>query len=263
MPRKTTNAVALYKPAPLSAESKSAVELYARAAADPAFPLDRLERLMDMKASLIAKDNENAFWHAMGAAQKQMKAIVANANNEQTKSKYATYDQLDAAVRPIYSRHGFMLTFDTEDIDKPDYVRVVCFANCYGHKQRYHIDMPADGKGAKGGDVMTRTHATKSAISYGQSTLLTMIFNLAVRGKRADDDGNAAGAIQLERIDEEQLKTLRALATKGKADLKKFCAIFRIKTLDEMPSAMFDEAVKQLERKVKVAAKPKQEESVL
>ena len=51
--------------------------------------------------------------------------------------------------------------------------------------------MPADGKGAQGRDVMTRTHATGSAVSYGRRYLLLMIFNIAVGGE--DDDGNAAG----------------------------------------------------------------------
>jgi hypothetical protein len=51
--------------------------------------------------------------------------------------------------------------------------------------------MPADGKGAKGGDVMTRTHAAGSAFSYGQRYLLKLIFNIATG---EDDDGNAASA---------------------------------------------------------------------
>src|SRR5262245_41093248 len=41
-----------------------------------------------------------------------------------------------------------------------------------------------------GGDVMSRTHATASACSYGMRYLATMIFNLSID---RDDDGNAAG----------------------------------------------------------------------
>ena len=48
--------------------------------------------------------------------------------------------------------------------------------------------MPADGKGAKGGDVMTKTHATGAAVSYGMRYLLKMIFNVAVG--EDDTDGN-------------------------------------------------------------------------
>ena len=265
MPRKkTSTALTIFKAAPPSVETKQAIELYTRCAADKEFPLERLERVMAMRNALIEKDNENAWLGSMALAQQKMKAIVANANNEQTKSRYATYDQLDAAVRPIYSRFGFMLTFDTEDTDRTDNVRVVCFVSCCGHTRRYHIDIPADGKGAKGGDVMSRTHATKSAISYGQSALLTMIFNLAVSGKR-DDDGNAAGRINVALISDEQLKELQDLAKKGKADLKKFCALFHVKTLNEIPEPLFHAAKEQLQRKVKTttAASKQSEESVL
>src|SRR5262245_59359649 len=41
-----------------------------------------------------------------------------------------------------------------------------------------------------GGDVMSRTHATASVISYGMRYLAVMIFNLSID---RDDDGNAAG----------------------------------------------------------------------
>jgi hypothetical protein len=60
-----------------------------------------------------------------------------------------------------------------------------------GFTRKYLIDMPADGKGAKGNDVMTKTHATGSATQYGMRYLLKMIFNVAIG---EDDDGNAAGS---------------------------------------------------------------------
>jgi hypothetical protein len=111
--------------------------------------------------------------------------------NHQTKSKYASYADLDRAVRPIYSDHGFSLSFDSGDNAPADCVRVVCkVAHRGGHREIHHLDMPADGKGAKGGDVMTKTHATGAAITYGKRYLLGMIFNLAVG---EDDDGNSAG----------------------------------------------------------------------
>ena len=69
-------------------------------------------------------------------------------------------------------------------------VRVLCYVSRGGHTRTYQIDMPADGKGAKGGDVMTKTHATGAAASYGMRYLLKMIFNVAVG--ESDDDGNAA-----------------------------------------------------------------------
>src|SRR5262245_66125437 len=77
-----------------------------------------------------------------------------------------------------------------------------------GYSKSYHLDQPADGKGAKGGDVMTRTHATGSALTYGQRNLTKMIFNIAVS---KDDDGNAASKPPGELITQEQVENLVAL----------------------------------------------------
>src|SRR6185295_11808692 len=63
-------------------------------------------------------------------------------------------------------------------------------AHIDGHTVRKRIDIPADGKGAKGGEVMTRTHATGSAFSYGKRYLLLGTFNVSVGAQ--DDDGNSA-----------------------------------------------------------------------
>lgn len=163
-----------------------------RAARDPAVDIDKLERLLQMQERLQAKQAQVEFDNAMADAQEQMQQVRKDSYNLQTKSRYASYAALDAAMRPVYSRHGFALSFDTEAA-ADSYVRVVCcVAHRGGHRQRHQIDMPADGKGAKGADVMTKTHATGSAVQYGKRYLLGMIFNVAL-SDRPDDDGNAAG----------------------------------------------------------------------
>jgi hypothetical protein len=79
-------------------------------------------------------------------------------------------------------------------------MRVLCDVSRGGHVKTYQIDMPADGKGAKGGDVMTKTHAAGAAASYGMRYLLKMIFNVAVG--EDDNDGNGAGReMEIEEFD--------------------------------------------------------------
>lgn len=164
--------------------------LIERMARDPAVNIDKLERLIAMQERMEAKRAQVEFENAMAAAQEEMTPIRARLENPQTKSLYADYAALDNAVRPIYSKHGFSLSFDTGDGAPAGEVRIVCkVANC-GHREYPHLDIPADGKGARGGDVMTKTHATGAAITYGKRYLLGMIFNLAVT---RDDDGNGAG----------------------------------------------------------------------
>lgn len=150
---------------------------------------ETLGKLMDLQERWEASQAKKNFEEAMQKAQGEMRPVLMNAANDQTKSRYATYEALDSAIRPIYTRHGFTLSFNMADCPIPDQVRIVCEVACGGHSTYPHIDMPADGKGAKGGDVMTRTHATGAAITYGRRYLLGMIFNITTT---KDDDGNGA-----------------------------------------------------------------------
>lgn len=155
--------------------------------------MDMLERLLSMQERITAKQNEDVYSESMALCQSEIEAVTANADNKQTRSRYATYDQLDRAVRPVYSKHGFSLSFGEAESPKPEHVRVTCTVrHRAGHKEHFWKDMPADGKGAKGGDVMTKTHAAGAAQSYGMRYLLKGIFNIAVAAADDDNDGNSA-----------------------------------------------------------------------
>jgi len=167
------------------------LEMIERMASRPATNVDKLERLIALYERATARSEEIAFNAAMASAQAQMRPIAADATNPQTRSRYASYEKLDRSLRPIYTEHGFGLSFDTADSPITDHVRVLCYVtHAMGHARTYRADMPADGKGAKGGDVMTKTHAVGAAISYGMRYLLKMIFNVAVG--EDDTDGNDA-----------------------------------------------------------------------
>jgi hypothetical protein len=162
-----------------------------RAARDSSIDIDKLDRLLLMRERENARVAEQAFNAALAEAQAEMHPVAADSDNPQTRSRYASYAALDRAVRAICTRHGFGLTFNTADAPGPEQARIVCdVCHAGGYTRRYHVDVPVDGKGAKGADVMTKTHAMGSGISYGMRYLLRMIFNLAVC---QDDDGNAAG----------------------------------------------------------------------
>ena len=160
-----------------------------RLAANPDFDVAKLQKLIEMQEHILARNAEQSFNEAMTMAQKEMRPIAADASNPQTRSKYASYAQLDRALRPIYTEHGFGVSYDTADTPLPEHIRVLAYVtHNAGHVRTYRVDMPNDGKGAKGGDVMTKTHATGAAMSYGMRYLLKMIWNVAVG--EDDRDGN-------------------------------------------------------------------------
>ena len=144
------------------------------------------------RSQLKARADEEAFNAAMNKAQGEMGRVSVDAANQQTRSTYATYGQLDKAVRPIYTRHGFSISFNEGDGAPEGHARILAYvSHSAGHTRTYKADIPNDGKGAKGGDVMTKTHATGSAHSYGRRYLLKDIFNIAIGEEDNDGNGNA------------------------------------------------------------------------
>lgn len=172
-------------------ESATILSVIQRAAADPQCDIEKMERLMAMHERMQDKQAETEFNAALSRVQGEMGRIAADATNNQTRSQYATYGKLDSALRPKYTKEGLSLSFGTEPA--PDgMVGMVCFvSHIGGHTREYRAHIPSDGKGAKGGDVMTKTHAFGSGTSYGMRYLLKMIFNVAIGEE--DDDGNSAG----------------------------------------------------------------------
>jgi ERF superfamily len=148
-----------------------------------------MQFLLDTRRALLDEEAEQEFRNYMALAQAEMEPIAKDLENPQTRSRYSSLAALDAAIRPIYTKYGFAVTFDTEPWPEPNNILVVCYVERGRHSRRHQVPMPCDTKGPRGNDVMTKTHATGSAVSYGRRYTLCMGFNLVT----ADDDGNRAG----------------------------------------------------------------------
>jgi hypothetical protein len=181
-----------------------------QSAVDKGASIDTIERLVALQEKMLAKQAEVAYIEAMQRAQMRMEPVRRNAKNPETHSRYSTYEQLDAAVRPIYTGEGFSVSYNTTDSPLAEHMRVLAMVrHIAGHSETFQVDMPVDGKGPKGGAVMTRTHATGSGFSYGRRCLLKAIWNIA----EYDDDGNAAGGASIpEDVVSEHVKRLNACA---------------------------------------------------
>jgi hypothetical protein len=200
-------------------EVKSPLDLLSLALSRDA-AIDVIERLSALQERAMDRDAEMQFNEAMNAVQMELGRVAPDLTNPQTHSRYASYAALDKKIRPIYTKHGFSLSFDSGDSPLPDTVRVLCFVSHKGgHTRKYTgPPMPADGKGAKGGEVMSKTHATGAAMSYGARYLLKYIFNISVGEEDTDgnEDSNGELAEQVEFLQNastpEELKKLYAAA---------------------------------------------------
>ncbi len=153
---------------------------------------DSLEKLLNMQERVLNRNAEQAYYNAMREVQAEMIVISKNRTNSQTNSGYADLSHIQKAVTPVYTKHGFCLSFGTADSPLPEHVRITCdVMHSQGHQRAYMTDIPLDTHGIKGVVNKTGVHGTGSAMSYGQRYLTKLIFNLNTGEE--DDDGNAAG----------------------------------------------------------------------
>lgn len=173
------------------AEQSEFIQMLERVAMKPDIDISKLSALLDMKERILAKQAETDFAASMSAAQADMGRIATDKSNNQTHSKYASYAAIDKEIRPIYTNHGFAMSFGTAISPIAEHALVYCdVSHRGGHTRRYEVNVPVDGKGAKGGDVMTKVHAFGAGIQYGMRYLARAIWNLAI-GEDEDDDGNS------------------------------------------------------------------------
>ncbi len=234
-------------------EVGAVLSMIERVARDPSVDIDRVERMMNLHRELRKEEAERGFNAAMVAVQARMPQVKRDANNDQTRSKYARLETISAAVDPIIAAHGLSLSFGTDTSSMADHYRIVCDVRHGAHKERYFADIPIDGEGMKGTKNKTDTHAFGSTMSYGRRYLKLMIFDISLTNE--DNDGNrrrhdpepqrqpeapAAGGAAV--ITPDQVGQLRdAIHDLGETEAN-FCKVTKIKSLETIRADEFQAA---------------------
>lgn len=166
----------------------SLLNFVARAMADPGINVDKLQALLTIQREIVADEARLQFNRAMSLAQGEMLPVIRDAQNTQTNSKYARLETIDAVIRPIYTRHGFCLEFNSEPIEGPN-ERIVCeVSHVAGHTKKYQLEAAPDMNGLQGKPNKTPLHGLGSTVSYLRRYLVCMMFNIVLKGE--DSDGN-------------------------------------------------------------------------
>ena len=153
--------------------------------------LEVVDRIFAEQRRMIEyRDTEN-FNAALRRIQDRLRPIGKHGDNPETHSKFATAGAIDQMIDGLLQDERMTLTFEPEPHPQPDMLRLVGVLSLGAYSKRYPLDIPVDGKGPKGGGVMSRTHALGSGLTYGKRYLKNIIFNL--RFEEQDDDGNGAG----------------------------------------------------------------------
>lgn len=174
-----------------------------RAARDPNVDVEKMQKLWQMKEHADAIHAKQAYDAAMANLQTELpdipergKAIV----NGQLRYTFALWEDINAAIKPILSKHGFALTFR---IQPGDHIAVTgVLSHKAGHREETSITLPADTSGSK-----NAVQAVASSTSYGKRYTAGALLNLTSHGE--DDD--AFGAVKQE-VDSSWFDALQAAA---------------------------------------------------
>lgn len=193
----------------------SLLNFVAHAVRDPSVDVTKLDALLRMQREIIGADARLQFNRAMSDAQAEMRPVTRDAVNDQTRSKYARLETIDAEIRPIYTRHGFAMSFDSEPIENG--IRIICeVSHREGHSKTYRLEAGLDVAGARGNANKTPMHGLGSSVSYLRRYLKCMVWDLALANE--DNDGNRKPADAGELSGEAQVSALYSLLAECSAD---------------------------------------------
>jgi hypothetical protein len=118
--------------------------------------------------------------------------VSTDSANPLFRSRYASLAGVDNAIRPIYTKYGFSVTFDEHETERGDGLLLIAMVSCGAETRKYRKWIPISSQGLRGREATTPTHAAIGAVTYGRRTLLKMIFNLAEEDTDGNFDRNAA-----------------------------------------------------------------------
>lgn len=221
-------------------------ETLMRAAKDVTIDAQKVRELYQIAREIRRDQAEIAFNAAMSTCQAEMPVIVGRTKNSQTGSFYAALEELDRVARPIYTRHGFALSFGTADCPIQGWYRQTCkVTHRDGHAEDRFADLPPDLVGIKGNPNKTGVQGFGSTMSYGQRYLTKLIFNIVIAGE--DKDGNKQSGADQQPISKEQIANIEALLTELGKDKAKFLKWAKVDSLDQIVVGAYSETIKTLE----------------
>jgi hypothetical protein len=140
--------------------------------------IDVVERLAALQEKQLAREAELLFFQALHAAQQEVPSIEPNkevkTGGGKLMYKYASYEQLDKALRPIYIKHGMAISFSGAEAPAGKVRVLCCVSHRDGHAERYQLDLAID----QGAAQLTKTDAELGAQSKAKRRILRNIFNI-------------------------------------------------------------------------------------
>ena len=207
-------------------------EVFMAMARDPSIDPARIGALMDLQIRAEERNAEKEFNAAFSRLQPKMPRITKKGTIDmgaKGSMKFARYEDLDQAIKPLYTAEGFSLSFVSDATDK-GILLIAVLKHSAGHEQRSRMQLPADA-----GAGRNALQALGSSLSYAKRYLTCDIFNIVTVGQ--DDDGNKLSFLTEDKIQNiEVLMNEVGLTPEARSKLME---MFGIKTLSDATNALY------------------------
>lgn len=175
----------------LKQEQVSLLSALAAAAGDPSVSVDKMERMWSIHKEMTAAKALMDFNNAKNKLQPLLPVIKKNGaiefvdkNLNSRSTPYALREDIEKAIRPLYTEAGFSTEYDFETRPDGKIVTVLILRHTGGHVKEYRTPpMALDTSGSK-----NNNQGAGSTMEYGKRYAITGAFNVITEG--LDDDGN-------------------------------------------------------------------------
>jgi hypothetical protein len=191
------------------------------------------------------EERRAAYADAMARLQSRLPQVTKHGVNAHTKTAYAMYEDIDAAIRPLLAEEGFSLSFDEDSRDGAMVRYVLRITHRSGHREEQRLTLSIDeaARNREGRATRTATQSDGSTASYARRYLIKLALNLVERGE--DDDGNGGS----QPITEEQARDIDTAITDTRADRARFLAYMGVGSIEEILDRDYARAMNALESK--------------
>jgi hypothetical protein len=232
------------------------LQVIAQAVMDPRCDVEKMRALLDMQRDIEERDSKKAFTRAFNALQAELPIInkdgkidhssdggdTTRSGKKALKTSYATYPNLNRVVQPLLKKHGFTFSTSMEPDPSGSMVAISTLEHVEGHARKTSFRLTADATGGK-----NNQQGWGSSQQYGMRYNMIALLNIVTEAREdADNDGFPV----TKPISLEQLAELIKLADAAGADKAKFCEVMGVDSFAAIPAKRYEEAVKQLNRKL-------------
>jgi hypothetical protein len=226
------------------APASSMLNFIAMAVTNPDVDVAKLDALLRMQREVAADDAKAQFFRALHAGQQKMPRVKKNGTidlgekdgKSRGSMRFATWEDVDAICRPIYTEFGFSVTFSSPSKSEQGIVWTATWRHVAGHSEENQITLPPDT-----GAGRNSLQAAGSTNSYAKRLLTEDWWNIVREG--ADDDGKRGGTVY---ITAEQVAGITANLAKRKIPESDFLRAMGVNSVAEIEAKDFEEAKKTI-----------------